>query len=488
MTREWTLQPGTSRKGGITGGLTSLLLVAIGLFLLVGLIQSRFALGSSLPLMDIGGLAGFFQGNFGWIPSFYFSLLLLIWGGFSFVNGELSDPLKRILASACFLFFFSGLVACLGGKGGSMGGGASASMAALIGVVPSGLFFAVLSLLGLFLATDWFFYKGFKRFLLPIRVEIPEDLGLAAEEESLLVGQLEDESVSPPRAGARRDRRVAKLAASPPAEVSPVEVVPSEAAHDAANLDQILKKARMDLRGEQKEIFVFHEELEETRVEDRAKDRTKDGLEATIRKGQSSSPMDFNKSEYGFDVEEGWEGELGSSPVEDGLVPEEGLDDDLFATLENETLLEEAGKALDKILDEEGPRFHQESLEEMNEVVLDPLPRAEPKIEIYKAPPSGEEKKKPSPKQALLFSETPPKPELVHRAAQILLTSRRPLPSLLQRRLGIGLAEAREIFSHLKELGALGEPEGRGPWEPLMTLPEWEELMQQELGKSHRID
>ncbi len=498
MTREWILQSGTSRKGGITVGLTSLLFVAIGLFLLVGLIQSRFALGSSSSLMDIGGLSGFFQGSFGWIPSFYFSLLLLIWGGLSFVNGELADPLKRVLASVCFLFFFSGLVASLGGTGGSVGGGASASMAALIGVVPSGFFFVVLSLLGLFLSTDWFFYKGFKRFLLPVRIELPEDAGLAEEEESLLLGEVEKQTEStaktmprkpsfpvgrldpgpakteakpvPPRERIRRDRRA-------PSALAPSPEVPAE---DAA-LDEVLRQARSALEEERKEIFVFHEKLASELVPE----------EAVSEEAVVSESIAASSHEDDGEAEEVWEGELGSSPVEDGPVPEEN-DEDLFSTLENESLLEAAGKALDKILEEEGPHFHQTTLEEMKEVVLEPKPRLEreaereiePKIEIYNASSSADVTVEPVPAQSLLFPETPPEPEMVHRAAQILLTSRRPLPSLLQRRLGIGLAEAREIFSCLKALGALEEPEGRGPWEPLMTLPEWEEVASRELGKS----
>ncbi|HHI79304.1 MAG TPA: hypothetical protein ENK02_04950 [Planctomycetes bacterium] len=503
MTREWILQPGTSRKGGILGGLISLSLVALGLFVVVGLVQSRFALGGSAALSDIGGLAGFFQGGFGWIPSFYFAILLLIWGGFSFVEGELSNPLKRILASVCFMFFFAGLVGSLGGDGGSMGKGASASMGALIGKVPSAVFFAALTLLGLFLATDWFFYKGFKRFLIPGDLLVREDMGLEGEEERLLLGmgpgvgqsagkEAEAENDAPPakpltrRAEKRIEKRVEKrgeknperelgtersIRSAEPAGRSVEklgEAAPAQPADPVeVRLDRVLQQARTDLDEEPAEVFVFHDEAEDE--------------------------------------------------------PED-LPDDLFSTLENESLLEAAGKALDKILEEEAPRFRQTTLEDMNEVVLEPQPRvqprpvedaapkaeqgatgregpakedgqkaapsaetsSDPKIEIYKAHDATSSKDS-VPSQALLFPESPPDPQSIHRAAQILLTSRRPVPSLLQRRMGISLAEAREIFARLQELGALAEPQGRGPWEPLMTLPEWEEVKRLELGETPQL-
>jgi hypothetical protein len=525
MIREWSLQSGTSRKGGIFVGLTSLLIVALGLFLLVGLIQIRFGLGASAQLGNFGGVAGFFYEGFGWIPSFYFSLLLLIWGGLSFVNGELSDPVKRILASVCFMFFFAGLVSSLGGSGGSMGGGASASMAALIGAVPSGFFFSLLTLLGLFLATDWFFYKGFKRFLLPVPLEIPEDIGLVEEEERQLLNSVEDQSQPSSnfnpnpvqssgsgfkeKLGRGRGRRGTGRLVPDPLSKEPSS---SEKSSEKNGLDKVLQQARVDLEDDREEVFVFDQEIEDEVGGERfAKPSPIENLHV---QGLSQG------KEAAWKAEEVWEGEVHSDPLEDGLESED-LDADLFATLENETLLEAAGKALDKILEEKGPSFHQTTLDDMNEVVLKPQPRVEPpmdegealsegrsesnrgthkksaeepllepKIEIFKETSSsrGSGENEPAPSQALLFSEAPPEPGTIHRAAQILLTSRRPLPSLLQRRMGIGLAEAREVFARLRDLGALGEPEGRGPWEPLMTLPEWEDVMRRVFGESHGVE
>lgn len=387
-------------------------------------------------------------------------------------------------------------------------------MAALIGAIPGGFFFSILSLLGLFLATDWFFFKGFKRFLLPSEVELSVDSGLEKKEEALLLaGGLPTTSSIP-----------SSLKVPSPRELSKED-------SEAIELDHVLKQARVELEEGRREVFVFPEETSSEKVEEPS---DLSSLEKAAH-GPSVSRVEVDEW-VGEDV---WEGEEGSSPLEGEVVAsafdeesddlKEGvLDDDFFETLENETLLEAAGRALDKILEEESDRLHQTTLEEMKDVVLEPQARAEPvkaetgnpdpskktvetrglsdgspegilersdrgllaepKIEIYKAPFPEVAHKGEKPEQALLFPETPPDPESIHRAALILLTSRRPLPSLLQRRMGLGLGEAREIFSCLKKLGALREPEGRGPWEPLMTLPEWEEVMRREFGESHRID
>ncbi len=78
-------------------------------------------------------------------------------------------------------------------------------------------------------------------------------------------------------------------------------------------------------------------------------------------------------------------------------------------------------------------------------------------------------------KQEELFAEDPPDPELLDRAARVLLTSRRPTVSLLQRRIGLSFAEARQVMFYMQQLGALAEPVGSGPWDALISLGEWDE-------------
>ncbi len=67
-----------------------------------------------------------------------------------------------------------------------------------------------------------------------------------------------------------------------------------------------------------------------------------------------------------------------------------------------------------------------------------------------------------------------PDAALVNRAVQVVLTASRPTPGLLQRRLDLSFAEARELLMHLEDLDVVRAPHGRGPWEPLIDLREWE--------------
>lgn len=95
----------------------------------------------------------------------------------------------------------------------------------------------------------------------------------------------------------------------------------------------------------------------------------------------------------------------------------------------------------------------------------------QPTVRIY----GGDEAEESEYEQQELFAEEPPDPELLDRAARVLLTSRRPTVSLLQRRIGLSYAEARQVMNYMQKLGALAAPAGRGPWQALVSLGEWDE-------------
>jgi hypothetical protein len=110
------------------------------------------------------------------------------------------------------------------------------------------------------------------------------------------------------------------------------------------------------------------------------------------------------------------------------------------------------------------PEMLDELLSEEECFVLEPMPP-----ERAEKPSSSSEPLK----QHALFQE----PDLafaeIDRAADVVLSARRPTPSLLQRRLGIGPGEARELLRVLAQRGALAEPRGSGAWQPLMDLEQW---------------
>jgi len=96
----------------------------------------------------------------------------------------------------------------------------------------------------------------------------------------------------------------------------------------------------------------------------------------------------------------------------------------------------------------------------------------QPSVRIYHEPQEGETEEY---HQEELFAADPPDPELLDRAARVLLTSRRPTVSLLQRRIGLSYAEARQVMLYMQQLGALAAPDGGGPWGALISLGEWDE-------------
>ena len=96
----------------------------------------------------------------------------------------------------------------------------------------------------------------------------------------------------------------------------------------------------------------------------------------------------------------------------------------------------------------------------------------QPSVRIYHEPQEGETEEF---HQEELFAAEPPDPELLDRAARVLLTSRRPTVSLLQRRIGLSYAEARQVMLYMQQLGALAAPDGGGPWGALISLGEWDE-------------
>ena len=123
-----------------------------------------------------------------------------------------------------------------------------------------------------------------------------------------------------------------------------------------------------------------------------------------------------------------------------------------------------------EVSEPEAPVDEEDAVDEGSEPVF--ILEPHPTVRIYHEAADGESEEY---EQQELFAADPPDPELLDRAARVLLTSRRPTVSLLQRRIGLGYAEARQVMLYMQQLGALSAPDGGGPWGALISLGEWDE-------------
>ncbi|MFQ5503272.1 MAG: DNA translocase FtsK [Planctomycetota bacterium] len=403
-------------------------LVTIGIFLASALTHYHFVLeGQGQPAGVLQGLVIRVYGWLGFIPAIYLCCLLSLWGGVAFITSSLENPLRRIGASFLFSICLAVLTAAIAGQGGAIGNHVADRLVPILGPGLVVTLFSMMSLASLLISTDWFFYQSFCRLAQasagildrlekrrPLRSRPVKDAGLSSNEELLLSGSMH--VVGEPEEKPVPSRRASGRRSRP--RVFELSGAKPQRSGEQEVLDRVIEEARRSL---------------------------------TERETPWQEPESVAREE---------------EPVEE---PEAG---DLMRELESEELLEKAGKVLDEYMAEgeererKGEREEEIEAAEEPTVVVEPAP---PQVKIYKS-----EDPAAAPIQEQLFSAEPPDPELLDRAARVLLTARRPMASLLQRRLEISYAEARQVLGSLKEMGVIAEPAGSGPWEALIGLSEWE--------------
>lgn len=487
-------EPRKVERGFLFLFLLSFGLLAFGIFLGVGLLQA----GVSPDGEGKGFLASrvlWISGTLGFAPALYLSLLSLVWGAIAFVTGRVSGPLRRLGASLLFVLCLSMFLGLVGGDGGAFGKRIAVRLSWVLGDALGGFLLAAMTLVGLLLSTDWFFYRSFSRMVRPLPLHPGQETGVGPEEEAF-------------------------LAAPPAAE----ERIRAEAVFGGAGKGE---GASVTTEGGEAEDLPPARRLEPKPVEESSP-------------GAGGSGRARRRRWVGRDLLletllEDARRKLAAKVEEEQPPPDSGAEEaeDPFAGLEDEDLLERAGKALDRMWEDdpksfakagepdpeepgpldaedeaEGaakseaasrpvspsfrrPREERASLfgigsedrrgEEVEEPSGEEPSGEEPVeedgekvVEISSMPPRG--LPVPARRQEALFPEDPaPEPEQLDLAARVVLTARRPTISLLQRRMGIGYADARQILETLQRLGVVDEPRGSGTWDPLIPLSEWEE-------------
>ena len=67
----------------------------------------------------------------------------------------------------------------------------------------------------------------------------------------------------------------------------------------------------------------------------------------------------------------------------------------------------------------------------------------------------------------------------MQQATEVIRQTRKASATLLQRKLGVGFARAARIMDQLQEAGVVGPEEGTKPRKILLTMEEFQELIEQ---------
>ncbi len=488
--------------------IASLAAVALGVVLSVALLQYHFAYGGErTPTGVLQQLVVGLYSAIGFAPAVYLCVLLVVWGSVAFLTGRLRDPMRRIAASLLFCFCLSLLTGALGGNGGRFGAFGAERLTSVFGVPIVAGVLSLMALAALLLATDWFFLRG--------RIHATGSVSLAEPRERGVVPVEEDELAAIAAvASQRQDGETGGRSASAAVDAGLVDLaeqrrlrlglVPRPRADgraddsDSASLDagrrreqelvdRVLEDARRDLdqavdtaeaidaaemteaaEGDRLDLADANDilaELEDEDLLERA-GRALDAAWADAGIVGGLMPVD----DAGDAAESCDRGELDVFAAAPDLEPSEGRAR-MRTRGDTDPLDDLLGEFVDEVVAEQRQDADDDSTVDAVDApeldvgpVLQPVAPLAPREIDLDAPPQGVQER--------LFVDPPDDPDLLDRAAEVLLTARRPTPSLLQRRLDVSYSQAHELLDRLVARGALEEADGH--WIRLMQLSDWQ--------------
>ena len=396
----------------------SLVLIAFGITFGVALARLHYGLGgeASADGLSQGFVLKLYE-SFGFASSFYFFLLVTIWGLLAFFGSSVRAALRRLAVAVVFVASFASLSALMGGNGGDFGSWVAERLQSGIGSAVTFLILGLMSVMSLLLATDWFFFARFRAMLtapaasartrasanaatetssvafrpeeitgeklrpvpVPVspRARVFEQAKTEAQDARLREQELVDRVLEEARlelSGSSNEFSGASASAvlAPPAETETIDSVDAEPSEDDVEARRLALRARREAaRVAREEAALFgHGATAGVVDEDRAafevseEDADGEGV-ATV---DAVDHVDFVDIVDIVDKVDGVDVvDAPDAYHNDGLHPDEELglaglleDPEPFADLDNDDLLAKAGEALEKQWQSGGVGFSKE--------------------------------------------------------------------------------------------------------------------------------
>gem|GEM_PF-2151015 len=508
--------PGDREQKG--GFLLPFLILCVSLFLTIGIVVYHARGGMERPSSLLQSFVAGVYRFLGWSGSLIGLVLVLVWSLRACLGpGNVPKLRLRALGILGVVLGAAGVSGTAGYMEGIRAGGWIGSvmaprMTALFGVFGSILIFSILLVASLLLATNWLFWDEFRRlaekkasaagagesFSFPL--SRTHEAGVPAPSWEPLGGNLLSPEVSA--------LEVAELEGT--REVGDKILPEREGLAEASGEDPLVEEEREEEEEEKESSLEAPEEEEEEEFEAEEEEEEEDvtlapGAESedweeeeeefeeeeeeeeedvTLAPGAESEDWEEEEEEFEEEAEEEEEEEEEEEapPFQPGLFPEAELGEEEEEGEELEEEEEEEGAVLEtREGQEEETMVEPEAkgaggeMEKEEETPRAEIPRPQPETPEPSVVIPRPERDEPSPAAARDRVPTSD-PDLLDRAAALVMENGRASITMLQRKLQIRFAQASHLLDDLELLGVVGPYRGSLPREILMSPSEWEQV------------